>query len=262
MSSKILLVNDDGISAEGLLALELSFAKVDVKLVTVAPDQERSSCGHSISLNDIVRLKEVAGQARFACSGSPADCAILGIHEFSPDIVISGINAGGNLGQDLYYSGTVAGAREACFKSLPGISLSLVTEYDEKKSMRHFSVAAHFAALLIKRGFAKYIPAHSFLNINVPNCSQAEIQGIELTLPGLRTYRDSVEKREDLRGREYFWLGGKVASHHKFFSEKSDIEAILERKISISLISLNETAEKEKEALNNFISDLEKEFCA
>lgn len=206
---RILLSNDDGIHAAGLNVLAETLL-TDHELTIIAPDRDRTSCGHGITLGEPVRIKEM-GADRYSCTGKPADCVLIGLGHLmrgnSPDLVLSGINHGANLGQDRYYSGTIAAAREAAFRNIPAIATSLVTK--SVREVEHFETAAKVIKHLINANIHKDLPPLSLININIPNLPWEELAGIELTELGFQEYTFDVEERLDTRGRKYFWLGGK-----------------------------------------------------
>lgn len=202
---RLLLSNDDGIEAEGLRVLASTLARAH-EVWVVAPDQERSAQSHALTLHQPLRAKP-AGARRYAVSGTPADCIYLGLHgliDVRPDFVLSGINHGSNLGTDVFYSGTVAAAREAVLHGVPAIAVSL---HHEGGTTRHFRTAAEVAERVLAQAAANGLPPRTLLNVNVPNV--AEVRGIAGAVLGVRTYANRVERREDPFGGEYFWIGGK-----------------------------------------------------
>lgn len=244
---RILISNDDGVHAPGIkiLAEELrSIADVWV----VAPLEERSTTGHTLTLDHPIRLVELDKQV-FGCSGYPADCALMGMSqvmkEHKPDLIIGGINRGANLGQDVYYSGTVAVAREASFHNIPSMAVSTVLDFQnfDSDGEAHYLTAAKFVKKAVKKGLHKHLPKLHLLNINVPNLSAKEIEGHCLTTLGFRNYSEDIQKRQDFRGRDYFWIGGIYKGHSPW--ESSDGEAISAKKISVTPINLlNRTPDK------------------
>jgi 5'-nucleotidase len=200
----ILVTNDDGVSAPGIAAAREALAEVG-EVIVAAPDRERSASSHSISLDRPLRV-DTLEPGVFAIDGTPVDCvylALLHLVPRKPALVVSGINNGYNLGSDVFYSGTVAGAVEAALRGVPAIAVSL-----ERRRPQDFSHAAGFLAALaaevVRRGDAA-LPEHSLLSVNVP---PGPIEGYQVTFLGRRVYRDQVEVREDLRGRSYYWIGG------------------------------------------------------
>lgn len=200
----ILLTNDDGAAAPGLQAARAALTELGEVLV-VAPDRERSAASHSISLDRPLRCDRLEENV-YAVDGTPADCvylAVLHLAERRPALCVSGINDGYNLGSDLFYSGTVAGAVEATLRGVPSLAASL-----ERRRPQDFAAAARFVGALagevVRRGQGA-IPEATLLNVNIPG---GEVTGYQLTFLGRRVYRDQVESRQDLRGRAYYWIGG------------------------------------------------------
>ena len=165
----LLISNDDGVQAQGINFLKDELAK-NYKVTTIAPDSERSGCGHGLTLGAPIRVKSV-GEDVFSCSGYPADCILVGVGHIlkdkRPDLIISGINHGANLGQDRFYSGTMAAAREAVFRGIPAIGLSLVTK--SIKDVEHFETVCFYISKLLELKIHEVIPTMCALNINVPN---------------------------------------------------------------------------------------------
>ncbi|MDE2196366.1 MAG: 5'/3'-nucleotidase SurE [Gammaproteobacteria bacterium] len=200
---RILLSNDDGCRAEGLRCLAealRSFAAVTV----VAPDRNRSGTSHSLTLDTPIRLRQ--DEPGVVCvDGTPTDCvhlAITGLLEDGPDMVVSGINAGANLGDDVLYSGTVAAAIEGRFLGFPAVAVSLAGE-----SPRHFDTAARITCDLVKRLLTNPLPADTILNVNVPDVPRVELQGVQATRLGHRHRSEPVLKASDPRGRPIYWIG-------------------------------------------------------
>jgi len=202
----ILLSNDDGIDAPGLAALVAAVQELG-DVIVAAPDRERSAASHSITLNSPLRVDEVAPR-RYAIDGTPVDCiyiAALHLAPRRPDLCISGINDGFNLGSDVFYSGTVAAAVEATLRGIPSIAVSA-----ERHRPHSFEAAAEFvrelaAETLARSKVSSPFPEGALLNVNVP---AGGIAGYQVTFLGRRVYRDQVDVRSDLRGRSYYWIGG------------------------------------------------------
>lgn len=234
---KILVSNDDGFQASGINFLREALIK-DYDVTVIAPHTERSSCGHGITLGEPIRVKQERENV-YSCSGYPADCVLVGVgkicKENYPDLVVSGINHGANLGQDRYYSGTIAAAREAAFRGIPSIAVSLVTR--SLKDVEHFDFAANYVRDLIKKGVKEHIPKMCLLNINVPNIPEEDITGVEVTFAGYQQYTEEVVERTDTRGRSYFWVGGTYQGPRDI--PGSDGNAISAGKISVELQSLD-----------------------
>jgi len=234
---RILTSNDDGVEASGNIFLREKLA-IDHEVITVAPNQERSSCGHAITLGEPVRMNKLKDNV-YSCSGFPADCVLIGLGSFyedqKPELVVSGINIGANLGQDRFYSGTIAAAREASFRGVKSIAVSLVINHH--KDIAHFETAANYVSKLISNGVSEYIPPMSVLNINVPNLKAEEIKGYELTTTGYQKYSEEIIKRTDGRGKSYYWVGGTYQGHEDIIG--SDCNAVFEGRIAVTLQDLS-----------------------
>lgn len=230
---KILISNDDGYRAAGIKFLHEELLK-SYEAIVVAPDKERSSCGHGITLGEPIRLDKI-NENTYACTGLPADCVLIGIGQLmkdnKPDLVVSGTNHGANLGQDRYYSGTMAAAREACMRGIPAIAVSLVTK--AIKDLEHYDVAAKIVRVLIEHEIHQFIPEMCLLNINVPNLPGEKIAGAQITLPGIQNYSEEVIQRVDGRGKKYYWVGGTYQGHTSI--EGSDCNAVDAGYISLNL---------------------------
>lgn len=233
---KILTSNDDGVGAQGNIVLRETLGK-EHEVITIAPNRERSSCGHGITLGEPIRLDKRSKNV-YACSGYPADCVLVGLGHLlkddRPDLVVSGINIGANLGQDRFYSGTVAAAREAAFRDVPAIAVSLVI--NDFKEKPHFEAAANFINKLISNGIDKVIPKMSVLNINVPNLAENQIKGVKIAATGYQIYSEEVVERQDIRGKSYYWLGGIYKGHRDIAN--SDCNVVTEGYISVHLQDL------------------------
>lgn len=209
-------------------------------VTVVAPLVERSTTGHTLSLDDHIRIEHVEDKV-YGCSGYPADASHMGfsyiLKDETPDLVISGINRGANLGQDVYYSGTVAAAREATFHNIPSIAVSLDLDFKSKIPYCHFETAANFIAKILSLDLAENMDSQTLLNINVPNVKEEEIEGFTITNLGERYYTQDIMTRVDSRGRDYHWIGGVYNGFNEAL-ENSDCLAVSENKISISPIDL------------------------
>jgi 5'-nucleotidase len=197
----LVVTNDDGIGAPGLLALARALARVG-RVVVVAPDGERSAISRALSLTKILRAREVA-RDRHAVQGTPADCvnyALFGL-KLKPDLVISGINRGPNLGDDIAYSGTVAAAAEAAAYGLRAFALSLALA-----GKNNYGLAARWGVKVARQLLARRLPPRIYLNVNVPDRGAA--RGVKVTTVGARRYHNQLTRRHDPFGGEYFWLGG------------------------------------------------------
>ena len=236
----ILLSNDDGIEAPGLRILSERLSR-DHEIYVVAPNRERSATGHSLTLHEPLRLHtyNMGGHVKGAWSttGTPSDCvkfAVTELLQVKPELVISGINNGPNLGSEILYSGTVAAAMEGAFLQIPSIAVSLAFGKE-----RQFQTAAEFVSKLVDVFPKAHLRERSLLNVNVPNLPLNEIKGVALTELGIRLYNDWFEKRTDPRGGTYYWLAGHAIEHGE--EENTDAFAVLNKMISITPITFNMT---------------------
>ncbi|MBW2107600.1 MAG: 5'/3'-nucleotidase SurE [Deltaproteobacteria bacterium] len=202
----ILLTNDDGIHAEGLWAVQKALS-AEHEVCVVAPDKERSAVGHSITLMHplIINKVHTNGGWGYAVSGTPADCVKLAVREIldtRPDMVVSGINPGPNVGINIHYSGTVSAAKEAALMGLKAIAVS-----QGPGENRGFEHTAAFVSSLIRRIMDKGLPAATFLNVNVPACAPEKIKGVRITRQAIAPLREKFHKRIDPRNRTYYWQG-------------------------------------------------------
>ncbi len=260
MTIKILVTNDDGIYAEGIQFLsKVLFESNRYRLKIVAPDHERSAVGHAITMHRPLRVEranflhnpELTG---WSVNGTPSDCvklAVEAILEEQPDLVVSGINRGSNLGTDVLYSGTVSAAVEGVILGLPAVAVSL-TGGEESKD---FIYAARFIRDLIPPLIAGGLPEGTLLNVNVPPGSTA-IKGARATHLGTRRYKNSFDRRTDPRGLVYYWLAGDLVEGEE--EENSDVRAVQEGYISVTPIHFNLTNEAVMPQLEKIIAGVGK----
>jgi 5'-nucleotidase len=245
---RILVTNDDGINSLGLHALVREL-EGEAETFVVAPEHERSATGHAITLHKPLRavptiLPESDVKA-WATNGTPADCValgVLGLLPGRPDVVISGINVGPNLGRDLTYSGTVSGAMEGTIFRIPSLAVSVGAFRDTI-----FEVAAGFAMRLVRQVVERGLPEDTLLNVNVPNLPKDQIKGVKITRQGEKRYISTLDKRTDPRGRPYYWLTGAPAPQQD--AEGTDSWALALGYISVTPIRLNMTDPDALEAL-------------
>lgn len=254
MTMKILLTNDDGIHAKGLWALYKRFSG-NHDVTVIAPDRERSGVGHGITLNEPLRSTYVevnGGYKGYAVSGTPADCIKLGVLEIldeRPDIVISGINQGINVGVSINYSGTAAAAKEASLYGMAAIAVSIqgteVNSYDD---------TAFFIEVLSKKVFEKGLPFGTFLNVNIPDMLVKETAGLRFSKLGVKLSSEYFEKRVDPRNHTYYWQG----CDSKFLDQSPDVDSadIRNNYISITPIKCDMTDYKTLEDLQNWNIEL------
>ncbi len=231
---RILVTNDDGILSTGITTLARRLSSLG-QVTVVAPDRERSAVGHALTLHSPLRADEIR-PGFIAVDGTPTDCVHLGIHgllDTRPDLVVSGINKGGNLGDDITYSGTVSAALEATLMGVPAFAVSLVGESFREED---FAGAADFAARLAAVVAKNKFPPDTFFNVNVPAGVQ---RGVRMTKQGKRIYEDIVTEKKDPRGRKYYWIGGGELGFHD--TEGTDFHAVHAGYISITPLHLDLT---------------------
>ncbi len=243
---KILITNDDGVTSDGILTLAKRLSK-EHKVVVVAPESEKSAVGHAITIHFPIWVKElnICSYAKvFSTTGTPADCVKLGIDELfkNPDLIISGINRGPNLGTDVIYSGTVSGAMEGSMSGYPAIAVSSA-DYANP----NYESAAEFTAKFIKEFDFSSLPPFTTLNINVPALNYEEIKGWRFTRQSKRRWRDFFESRKDPFGRTYYWMMGEIIEDDD--DPLADYKAVKEGYVSITPISVFLTNEDYLEKL-------------
>jgi 5'-nucleotidase len=240
----ILVTNDDGISAPGLLALTLALREVG-QVTVLAPDHNWSASGHVKTMHRPLRVwpAEIgAGVPTLTTDGAPSDCvalAVLGLVEPPVDAVVSGINPHANLGHDVTYSGTVTAAMEAAIAGLPGLAVSLDSPEGHVGSL-DYAAAATVAARLARQILERGLPRGILLNLNVPYGPLESMGGLAITRQGLRLYRDALVRRQDPRGRPYYWIGGDVPSG--VADPGTDFGALAAGCISLTPLQLDLTA--------------------
>ncbi len=231
---RVLLSNDDGVHSAGLAALAAAFEGDEVWIV--APDREQSASSHAISLHRPLRLAEV-GPRRFAVDGTPTDAVYMGLNHVlkgaRPDVVVSGVNHGPNLANDVLYSGTVAAAMEAALLGVNALAVSLAGPPPHE-----FAEAARFAAALARRVVATPPPAPVLLNVNVP---PGPVRGYRFVPLGRRTYGNEVVEKTDPRGRKYYWIGGEGGATNEDIPGSDCNVALKERLVSVTPLHLDST---------------------
>jgi 5'-nucleotidase len=244
-AKRILVTNDDGIHSEGLdVCAEIGRALSDDVWV-LAPEFDQSGVSHSLSLNDPLRLREV-GERRFAVKGTPTDCVIMGarhvIKDRPPDLVLSGVNRGRNAGEDVIYSGTVAGAVEGTILGIPSLALS---QAYKSRSGRppYWETAIRFAPDIVRRVLEAGIPRDVLINVNFPDCPPSEVKGIAVTNQGRnRQERLQIDARQDGRGNAYYWIAY-VRMRGQPPADGSDISALADNRIAVTPLRLDMTDE-------------------
>jgi 5'/3'-nucleotidase len=244
----ILVTNDDGINSPGITVLAAALSAMG-RVVIVAPDRERSAVGHSLTLHAPLRADELRPDV-FAVDGTPTDCVNLGIHGLlakTPDLVVSGINRGGNLGDDITYSGTVAAAMEATLMGVPSFAVSLEGTSFQAED---FNIAGSFSRTLAEIVLRNGLPPDTFLNVNVP---AGQPRGACLTRQGKRRYSDLVVEKLDPRGRKYYWIGGGEIGFQNL--PGTDFHAIHRGLISITPLHFDLTNDKSFATLGEWALD-------
>jgi len=237
ISLLILLSNDDGVDSEGLISLKGELSRMG-EVWALAPERERTCVGHAITLHKPLRIKE-HGDGIFSTNGTPADAILLGVKGLlphKPDLVISGINRGPNMGQDVTYSGTVAAAKEAAFMDIPSLAVSLNGRKDFL-----FKEAARTVREIVEKMRAKPWPEQTFLNVNIPNLLRESIKGFKVARLGKRIYNGKVVERTDPRGGKYYWIGGDGDGFEPI--EGTDLFAVFQGYVSITPLHWDMTTE-------------------
>ena len=233
---KILLTNDDGVHAPGLAALIRRVSEV-AEVVVVAPDREQSAVSHALTLHHPLRAARINDNV-FSVDGTPTDCVNLGIHSllsFRPDLVISGINRGANIADDVTYSGTVAAALEATLMGIPAIAVSLAT----RGAGENYDAAALCAARLARTVFDNGLPRDTYLNVNVPDLPAERLLPPLITCQGKRSYEGTIVDKVDPRGRNYYWIGTADLSFEDI--PGTDYHAVSRGHVSISPLHIDLT---------------------
>ncbi|MCR5662928.1 MAG: 5'/3'-nucleotidase SurE [bacterium] len=246
---RVLLTNDDGIDAPGLRALIEAFKPLG-EVTVVAPDVQRSAAGHSITFHEPVRItrhEQHDNVIEYAITGTPSDCVLMGLYELMPerpDIVISGINHGANMGFDITYSGTVSAAMEGMIQGTKSIAVSL-----HGRGPVHYETAAIYAVKFAEKMVSGElaIPEQTFLSINVPDLSSDKVKGVRFTRIGRSVYNQYITKRTDPQGRDYYWISGDLP--RGLNEADTDFEAIEANCISVTPVSFDLTDYKTLSAL-------------
>jgi len=249
---RVLLTNDDGVHSSGIVVLENAFSKI-AEVTVVAPSREMSATSHSLTIHRPIRYEEV-GPRKFAVDGTPADCVLLALNYLlpvRPDLVVSGINKGPNLGRDIDYSGTVAAAIEAVFHDIPAFAISSATRTEFR-----FEEAAQFAVSLALKMRDEPLAAGILLNVNVP---PGEIMGVRITCQGRRNIQNLVIEERDPRGRKYFWFDQKFDPSQTDEDPGSDYAAIAARYVSMTPIKVDRTGCDLAETIAHWPDSLSKE---
>ena len=242
---RILITNDDGIHAPGLVACEKIARALSDDIWIVAPEHDQSGVAHSLSLNDPLRLREI-GPKHFAVKGTPTDCVIMGVRHImkeGPDLLLSGVNRGRNCAEDVTYSGTVAGAMEGTVLGIPSFALSQAYAAASRHKP-YWDTAIGFAPDLIRKVLKTGMPRDVLININFPDCVADEVAGVAIATQGKRDQELlRIEPRHDGRGNPYYWIAfarGGIAGA----AQGSDLAALNDKKISVTPLRLDMTDER------------------
>ncbi|MDH5190377.1 MAG: 5'/3'-nucleotidase SurE [Gammaproteobacteria bacterium] len=247
---KILISNDDGYQAPGIVCLADALSSI-ADITVVAPDRNRSGASNSLTLDNPIRAVYTENGV-ISVDGTPTDCvhlAITGLLKEEPDMVVSGINAGANLGDDVLYSGTVAAAMEGRFLGLPAIAVSMVGD-----SIEHYETAARVIVDVVQRLHHEPLPADTILNINVPDIPWEQIQGLEVTRLGHRHKSEPVIKMEDPRGRDIYWVGPPGGEQDA--GPGTDFHAVNNNKVSITPIQIDLTCYKAIDQVSEWVKGM------
>jgi 5'-nucleotidase len=239
---RILITNDDGIHAPGLAVLERIARDISDDITVVAPESDQSGVSHSLSLNDPLRLRMIS-PSHYAVKGTPTDCVIMGIKHIlrdkRPDLVLSGVNRGQNVAEDVTYSGTIAAAMEGTILGVPSIALSQAYAFGQRDSFSWLAAEAHGSGV-VRKLIAAGIPPGIVMNVNFPACAPDTVKGIAVAVQGQRNQALlDVEQRLDGRGNPYFWLAfarGKITP-----AEGTDLHALADQRIAITPLRLDLT---------------------
>lgn len=256
---RILVSNDDGIQATGIQTLARALEDVG-EVWVVAPSGERSAISHAISLHAPLRLEQV-GERRFQCDGTPTDCVYLALNHVlpeAPDVVVSGVNHGPNLANDVIYSGTVSAAMEGSMYGHRALAVSLVlpdNSQDRAADSLRFDAAAQVAQELTEQVLKEPMPLGVLLNVNVPNRARSDLRGIKLTRLGYINWAEEVNVRHDPRGRPYYWIGGARLGHDAI--DDSDNDAVADGYVSVTPVHYDLTDYRSFAYTRDVIRDLD-----
>jgi 5'-nucleotidase len=246
---RILISNDDGYRARGIVTLAEELKRIG-DITIVAPERNRSGASNSLTLDNPLRATRIADG--YFVDGTPTDCvhlALTGLLEEEPDVVVSGINAGANLGDDVIYSGTVAAAMEGRFLGLPAVAISLVLD-----GRRNFATAARVARVLLSDSASNPIPTDTILNVNVPDIPYVDLEGIEVTRLGHRHKAEGVVRSKDPRGRTIYWVG--PAGPEEDAGPGTDFFAVAHRRVSVTPMQVDLTRHSALEATAEWAAGL------
>ncbi|MAW87461.1 MAG: 5'/3'-nucleotidase SurE [Phyllobacteriaceae bacterium] len=248
---RILLTNDDGIHDEGIAVLERIARQLSDDVWVVAPETDQSGLAHSLTLSHPLRLRKLDDR-HFAVRGTPTDCVIMAVRHImpeAPDLILSGVNSGTNIADDVTYSGTVAGAMEGTLVGIRSIALSQGYNFSDEGRVVPYEVAETHAVDVLRKCLATDLPEGTLLNVNFPNCKPDEVKGVAVTTQGRIVHGVGVEERRDGRNFPYFWI--RFARKEFDAVEGTDIAALRDDYISITPLKLNLTAHEAQDALRS-----------
>jgi 5'-nucleotidase len=242
----ILVTNDDGFFSKGIQTLAEVLQELG-EVYIVAPDRDRSAVSHALTMHRPLKV-DLIKEKCFSVNGTPTDCVVVGVKKLlprEPDLLVSGINKGANLGEDVTYSGTVSAAIEGTILNVPSFAISLVGERPFR-----YETASHFALRIAKFVLEKKLPTDTLLNVNVPNKALQEIKGIKVTKQGKRSYENSIHEIYSPWGEKQYWIGGGIVSWQKM--EGTDIQAIMENYVSVTPLHIDLTNYQALDYLRDF----------
>lgn len=246
---RILLTNDDGIHAEGLATLERVARNLSDDVWVVAPETDQSGFAHSLSLSEPLRLRRISDR-HFAVRGTPTDCVIMGVRKVlpePPDLILSGINSGSNIADDVTYSGTVAGAMEGTLLGIRSIALSQAYAVADEGRVVPWETAETLAPDLLRKLVGLSLPAGTFLNVNFPNCAPQDVEATLVTSQGKLVHSLSIDERKDGRGFPYYWL--RFGRAEEDVRQGTDLHAVRNRYVSVTPLKLDLTAHELRDQL-------------
>jgi len=235
--SLILVTNDDGIYSEGIKKLYAAMKDIG-KTFVVAPDREKSAVSHALTMHRPLKVEKLKNEF-YIVNGTPTDCVIIAVEKLlpkKPTIVVSGINKGANLGDDITYSGTVSAAIEGTLLGIPSVAISIVIDNNQNL---YYDTATKYSKMIVRYIVDNGIPKDTLLNVNIPNLKLSEIKGIKFTRQGKRIYENAIQETYDPWGRKHYWIGGGIPSWED--KEETDIEAVMKGFISITPLHLDLT---------------------
>jgi len=231
----ILVTNDDGVHSHGIIALFRAMKELGDAYI-VAPDRERSAVSHALTMHKPLKVEKLRDNV-YAVNGTPTDCVAIGANKILPEkpaLIASGINQGGNVGDDITYSGTVSAAIEGTIMGIPSFAVSIVGE-----KIFHFDTAAYYSLEVAKYILEKSLPYDTLLNVNLPNVGKEDVHGVKFTRQGKRIYDSDIQETYDPRGEKHFWIGG--GTPYWEHGEDTDIQAVQKGYVSITPIHLDLT---------------------